>query len=67
LKMPGVVPKLSDTPGRIRWSGPRLGEHTEEILCGRLGLSRRALEQLDDEGTVRWDGRPAESRTLAAG
>jgi formyl-CoA transferase len=59
LKMPGIVPKLSDTPGRIRWSGPRLGQHTEEILCGELGLSRHELAELDDAGTVRWDGRPA--------
>lgn len=32
LKMPGVVPKLSETPGDIDWVGPELGEHTEMIL-----------------------------------
>ena len=26
LKLPGIVPKLSDTPGEMRWVGPRLGE-----------------------------------------
>ena len=30
--LPGVVPRLSDTPGRTRWIGPRLGEHTAEVL-----------------------------------
>ena len=36
LKVPGVVPKLSETPGDIDWVGPELGEHTETILsaCG---------------------------------
>jgi formyl-CoA transferase len=38
LKVPGVVPKLDATPGELEWVGPRLGEHTDEIL-GRLGYS----------------------------
>jgi crotonobetainyl-CoA:carnitine CoA-transferase CaiB-like acyl-CoA transferase len=32
LKVPGIVPKLGDTPGAIRHPAPRLGEHTEEVL-----------------------------------
>jgi len=38
LKVPGVVPKLTETPGEIEWVGPKLGEHTDEIL-GRIGYS----------------------------
>ncbi|HET6265899.1 MAG TPA: CaiB/BaiF CoA-transferase family protein, partial [Usitatibacter sp.] len=34
--LPGMVPKLSATPGETRWIGPRLGEHTDEVL-GRAG------------------------------
>jgi formyl-CoA transferase len=30
--LPCVVPRLSDTPGRTRWIGPSLGEHTAEVL-----------------------------------
>jgi formyl-CoA transferase len=32
LKVPGVIPKLSETPGDIDWVGPDLGEHTVEVL-----------------------------------
>ena len=32
LKLPGIVPKLSATPGDVNWIGPELGEHTEEVL-----------------------------------
>ncbi|HEK0907368.1 CoA transferase [Pseudomonas putida] len=38
VRMPGIVPKLSDTPGRVDWQGPALGEHTDALLAG-LGLS----------------------------
>ena len=37
IDVPGAVPKLSATPGRTRWLGPALGEHTAEILTA-LGL-----------------------------
>jgi len=33
--MPGIVPKLSDTPGEVHWVGPSLGEHTDEVLRAR--------------------------------
>jgi crotonobetainyl-CoA:carnitine CoA-transferase CaiB-like acyl-CoA transferase len=36
LKVPGIVPKLSATPGRLRSPAPRLGEHTRSVL-GALG------------------------------
>jgi len=32
LKVPGIIPKLSRTPGAIRTPAPRLGEHTDEVL-----------------------------------
>ena len=34
LKVPGVLPKLSRTPGRIGSGGPQLGEHNDDILAG---------------------------------
>ncbi|MFN3828977.1 MAG: CaiB/BaiF CoA transferase family protein [Tepidimonas ignava] len=35
LKVPGVVPKLSATPGRLRTPAPRLGEHGAQVAGGR--------------------------------
>ena len=52
VKMPGIVPKLSDTPGQVRWQGPALGAHTDEVLAG-LGLAAQEIAQLRDGGVVR--------------
>jgi crotonobetainyl-CoA:carnitine CoA-transferase CaiB-like acyl-CoA transferase len=35
LKVPGIVPKLADTPGRMRTPAPRLWQHTAEVLAQR--------------------------------
>lgn len=37
--MPNVMPRLTRTPGQIRWTGPRLGEHNEEVLAQMLGMN----------------------------
>jgi crotonobetainyl-CoA:carnitine CoA-transferase CaiB-like acyl-CoA transferase len=34
--VPGIVPKLSETPGSIEWIGPELGQHNEEIIGNKL-------------------------------
>ena len=45
LKLPGIVPKLSDTPGDINWIGPELGAHTEEVLRAH-GYDATAIAEL---------------------
>ena len=45
LKVPGVVPKLSETPGDIEWVGPALGEHTESVLAAH-GYARAEIAGL---------------------
>ena len=51
VKMPGITPKLSETPGEVRWSGPTLGQHTDEVLTG-LGLQAGDIAQLRRSGAV---------------
>jgi len=50
--MQNVVPKLSDTPGEVRWVGPELGEHTDEVLTKVLGLDADAVADLRERGIV---------------
>lgn len=50
--MPGVIPKLSETPGRIKWAGPDIGAHNDEIYMGLLGLSREELDRLTQAGVI---------------
>lgn len=51
VKLPGIVPKLSDTPGATQWIGPKLGEHTAEILRG-LGYDTAAQQALKARGVT---------------
>ena len=51
LKVPGVLPKLSRTPGRIGEGGPQLGEHTDDVLAG-LGLSDEQVRGLRERGII---------------
>jgi crotonobetainyl-CoA:carnitine CoA-transferase CaiB-like acyl-CoA transferase len=52
ILMQNVIPRLSETPGRIDHAGPELGEHNEEIYLGELGLSRQELADLDEADVV---------------
>jgi formyl-CoA transferase len=45
-RMPGVVPKLSVTPGSVRFCGPELGAHNKEIFQGLLGMSEEEMAVL---------------------
>ena len=51
LRLPAIVPKLSDTPGDTKWVGPALGEHTAEVL-GALGYSSADQRELKRKGVI---------------
>ena len=51
IVMPGVVPKLSDTPGTVRWVGPRLGAHTDQVLRS-AGFDDVAIDALRTAGAI---------------
>ncbi|MDP2133203.1 MAG: CaiB/BaiF CoA-transferase family protein [Sulfuritalea sp.] len=51
FRIPGIVPRLSSTPGETRWLGPALGEHTESVLR-RLGYPAAEIVRLRSEGVI---------------
>jgi formyl-CoA transferase len=52
VRVPNVLPALSATPGSIRSSAPRLGEHNWDVYHGLLGLSEGEIDAFRQEGTI---------------
>tara|TARA_R110000822_G_scaffold31316_1_gene90591 strand:+ start:497 stop:1726 length:1230 start_codon:yes stop_codon:yes gene_type:complete len=51
FKMPGIVPKLSASPGSSEWTGPALGQHNEELLT-QLGYGTQDIARLKADGVI---------------
>ncbi|KAA0892845.1 CaiB/BaiF CoA-transferase family protein [Pusillimonas sp. ANT_WB101] len=51
LKVPGIVPKLSETPGEIRHEAPLLGEHTDEVLAS-IGITKAQRDAMRERGII---------------
>ncbi|WP_340151303.1 CaiB/BaiF CoA-transferase family protein [uncultured Sneathiella sp.] len=50
---PGMVPNYNIDPSNaVRWCGPKVGEHNNEILSGMLGMSAKKIHQLAKQGTI---------------
>jgi crotonobetainyl-CoA:carnitine CoA-transferase CaiB-like acyl-CoA transferase len=53
MPVPGITPKLSVTPGHIKWGGKwEVGADNEEVWCGLVGLSQSELGRLQEAGIV---------------
>jgi len=52
VKLPTMAPKMGDTPGGLRWIGPPLGAHNNEVYRDWLGLPAAELERLAAEGVI---------------
>jgi formyl-CoA transferase len=52
IRMQDAFPRLSRTPGKVRWPGPALGQHTDEVLVSKLGASPERLTQLRQAGVI---------------
>ena len=52
VAMPGIIPKLGATPGRISHAGPPIGQHNEEIYGTLLGRSAAQLDELRERKVI---------------
>lgn len=52
VAMANVVPRLSRTPGAVRWAGHDIGQDTLEILADELGLTQLEIQKLAEEGII---------------
>jgi crotonobetainyl-CoA:carnitine CoA-transferase CaiB-like acyl-CoA transferase len=52
LSIPNVVPKLSESPGKVKWLGPPLGAHTDEILRNLIRLDNSEIRELRESGVI---------------
>ena len=52
IRMQNLIGRLSATPGRVRTTGPSLGEHNDEILGNLIGYGEAALRHMAEEGVI---------------
>jgi formyl-CoA transferase len=52
IPMQNVFPRFEGTPTTIRWAGPTHGQHTDEVLAEKLGLSEPAIAELRTAGII---------------
>jgi crotonobetainyl-CoA:carnitine CoA-transferase CaiB-like acyl-CoA transferase len=49
----GIVPLVLESPGTVRWAGPEIGQHTDEVLSEVLGLDAEKLRRLRVAGIIK--------------
>ncbi len=52
IKMQNAFPRLSETPGKVRWPGPTLGQHTDAVLGALPGVDAKRLAALRAKGVI---------------
>ncbi|WP_304166301.1 CaiB/BaiF CoA-transferase family protein [Phenylobacterium aquaticum] len=52
IKMQNAFPRLSETPGKVRWPGPTLGQHTNAVLGALPGVDAKRLAALRAKGVI---------------
>jgi crotonobetainyl-CoA:carnitine CoA-transferase CaiB-like acyl-CoA transferase len=55
LNLPGMPSRYGSIPWALRLPAPRLGEHSEEVFCGQLGMSKVRLNELRQAGIAEGD------------
>src|SRR5262249_16544179 len=52
VKLPAILPRLTETPGGMNWVGPKLGEHNRDVYRGLLGLTDDEIAKLLADGVI---------------
>lgn len=52
IMIPSTIPRLSETPGEIKHLGPKLGEHTDEVLRELVGLEQHQIDDLREKHVI---------------
>ena len=52
IKMQNIVPKMSATPGEIRWVGGELGQFNHQVYHDMLGYSDEEIKQFEEDGII---------------
>ena len=52
IKMPGIFPHFSNSPGQVKWAGAEIGAHNEEVYKDLLGMSDEEIATLKEKGIV---------------
>ena len=52
IAISNVVPRLTDTPGRVKWLGPAPESHNQEVFHDMLGLSAAEMAALRDKAVI---------------
>jgi formyl-CoA transferase len=52
IRMQNTFPRMTATPGQVRWPGAALGEHTEAVLGARAGCSADEIRTLKERGVI---------------
>ena len=52
IKMQNVFPKMSETQGKVKWCGPELGQHNDEIYREMLNMDESQIEEYKEKGII---------------
>ncbi len=52
VRFPGIVPKIDGNPEELRWVGPEVGEHTDEVLTRLCGVTSAQLQALREQQVI---------------
>jgi len=52
IRMQNVVPKLTGTPGKVKWAGGKIGQFNKEIYAGLLKMSASEIGDLRQQGII---------------